>query len=98
VSSSTAPNVIDTQVSSTAPTKTHPMTTRAQNNINRPCQFRDTIRYSIAWALMSMTNSALIDPTCLSNDIKVPKGHNPMQVNFTAKNVVGLQMGVQIQT
>jgi hypothetical protein len=113
VSSSTAPNVIDTQVNSTAPTRTHPMTTQAQNNINRLCQFTYNIIYSIVWALISMTNSALIESICLSRAIKVQEWCNAMQVNFNAllknqtwtlvplfisKNVVCLQMGVQIQT
>jgi hypothetical protein len=113
VSSSTAPNVIDTQVNSTAPTRTHHMTTRAQNNINRPRKFIGTIRYCITQALISMKNSTLIEPACLSIAIKLPEWHNAMQVNFNAllknetsilvplftdKNVVGLQMGVQIPT
>jgi hypothetical protein len=84
MSSSIAPNVIDTQVNSNAPTRTHPMTTRAQNNTIWLCQFTDTIRYSIARALISMTIFALIEPTFLSNAIMVPEWRNEMQVNFNA--------------
>jgi hypothetical protein len=64
-----------------APSQTHYMVTRAQNQIVKPLLFNDgRVKYPISRALLVVTNLALDEPTCYSNAIKLPEWRQAMQV------------------
>jgi hypothetical protein len=59
------------------------MVTRAQNKIVKPRVFTDgRVKYPISRALLVVTDSALEEPTCYSNAIKLLEWRQTMQVEF----------------
>jgi hypothetical protein len=69
----------------TPPARVHPMRTRSMNQIFQQRQLTDgTIRYPVPHALVAETHSALVEPTCFSNAVKVPAWRNAKQVEFNA--------------
>jgi hypothetical protein len=67
------------------PVRVHPMRTRSMNHIFQQRQLTDgTIRYPVPQVLVAETDSALIEPTCFSNAVKVPEWRNVMQVEYNA--------------
>ena len=61
------------------------MVTRAQNQISKPKTYTDgTIRYPLARALLSTTEASLIEPTCFTKAVQIPKWRNTMQTEFNA--------------
>jgi len=55
------------------------------NHIFQQRQLTDgTIRYPVPQGLVAETHSALVEPTCFSNAVKVPKWRHAMQVEFNA--------------
>jgi len=68
-----------------APTRLHPMVTRAQNQIVQPRIFTDgRVKYPISRALLVVHDVALTERTCYSNAVKVPKWRQAMQTEFNA--------------
>jgi len=68
-----------------APTRLHPMVTRAQNQIVQPRIFTDgRVKYPISRALLAVHDVALTEPTCYSNVVKVPEWRQAMQTEFNA--------------
>jgi hypothetical protein len=67
------------------PVQVHPMRTRSMNHIFQQRQLTDgTIRYPVPQVLVAETDSALIEPTCFSNAVKIPEWRNVMQVEYNA--------------
>jgi hypothetical protein len=57
-----------------APTRLHPMVTRAQNQIVQPRIFTDgRVKYPISRALLVVQDLAITEPTCYSNAVKIPE-------------------------
>jgi hypothetical protein len=55
------------------------------NHIFQQRQLTDgTIRYPVPQGLVAETHSALVEPTCFSNAVKVPEWRHAMQVEFNA--------------
>jgi len=89
-SSSASPSVSSSPISLSptpcpAPTRIHPMVTRVQNQVVLPRVFTDgRIRYPISRALLAVQDSEFAEPTCFSNDIKIPEWRQAMQTEFNA--------------
>uniref|UniRef100_A0A2N9GIX5 Reverse transcriptase Ty1/copia-type domain-containing protein n=1 Tax=Fagus sylvatica TaxID=28930 RepID=A0A2N9GIX5_FAGSY len=64
----------------------HPMTTRSQNQINKPKTFTDgTIRYTLPKALLAVTDSSTAsEPTCYSSTVKSSEWRQAMNLEFDA--------------
>jgi len=61
------------------------MITRAKNNISKPkVSFDGSIRYPLPYALFTVTNLDLVEPTCYSSAIKHKKWRHAMNSEFDA--------------
>ena len=66
---------------------THPMTTRSQNQINKPkIPTNGTVRYPVPKALLAVSKSSSIDaePTCFTSVVKSPTWRKAMNLEFDA--------------
>jgi len=61
------------------------MVTRAQNHIVQPRVFiDDRIKYPIPHALLAVSNTDIVEPTCYTNAVKIPEWRQAMQTKFNA--------------
>jgi len=79
-SQNTSPSPISLSPSPcSAPTRIHPMVTRAQNHIVQPRVFTDgRIKYPIPRALLVVSNTDIAEPTCYTNVVRIPEWRQAM--------------------